>query len=286
MRLSWYADTGVAVFSIWQAGTCTGTFRLPIADLTRMIGTLSAGPPSGFGGPPPADAGYPASETGYLAAGPGYAEKPHPAAGPGYDGAYPAAAPGHDPLGYDSREDDPGDPRGAGYPGGPGYPGDPPYQGGEAGLPEPGYRGADAAARPGGHWDGGDPHYPPAGRQDGHPGRGSRVPFTGQHGRTFAQDYVRAFPGDRAGTFTGPLSPQLRPEPMPAFAAEAVPAQSGRSGRPGAGAGRTVPAATSDPAAAVYPADNGDPVLEPEERSGESFRYRAPALYEGRPSGR
>ena len=29
MRLSWYADTGVSVFSIWQGGTCTGTFRLP-----------------------------------------------------------------------------------------------------------------------------------------------------------------------------------------------------------------------------------------------------------------
>jgi len=27
MRLSWYADTGVAVFSIWQGGTCTGTTR-------------------------------------------------------------------------------------------------------------------------------------------------------------------------------------------------------------------------------------------------------------------
>ena len=35
MRLSWYADTGVAVFSIWQGGTCTGTFRLPIAPGTR-----------------------------------------------------------------------------------------------------------------------------------------------------------------------------------------------------------------------------------------------------------
>src|SRR5215472_11898772 len=29
MRLSWYTDTGIAVFSIWQGGTCTGTFRLP-----------------------------------------------------------------------------------------------------------------------------------------------------------------------------------------------------------------------------------------------------------------
>jgi hypothetical protein len=44
MRLSWYADTGVAVFSIWQAGTCTGTFRLPMAELTRMIETLRRGP--------------------------------------------------------------------------------------------------------------------------------------------------------------------------------------------------------------------------------------------------
>jgi len=44
MRLSWYADTGVAVFSIWQGGTCTGTFRLPIADLPRMVDALQRGP--------------------------------------------------------------------------------------------------------------------------------------------------------------------------------------------------------------------------------------------------
>lgn len=51
MRLSWYADTGVAVFSIWQAGMCTGTFRLPIGDLSRMIETLERGP-SGHGRAP------------------------------------------------------------------------------------------------------------------------------------------------------------------------------------------------------------------------------------------
>src|SRR5919108_5353938 len=54
MRLSWYADTGVAVFSIWQGGTCTGTFRLPIADLPRMIDALQRGPHGGAreaGGP-------------------------------------------------------------------------------------------------------------------------------------------------------------------------------------------------------------------------------------------
>ena len=44
MRLSWYADTGVAVFSIWQGGTCTGTFRLPMDDLDRMIESLHRGP--------------------------------------------------------------------------------------------------------------------------------------------------------------------------------------------------------------------------------------------------
>src|SRR5690348_7645738 len=52
MRLSWYADTGVAVFSIWQGGTCTGTFRLPIADLPRMIATLQRGPQGSGGGQP------------------------------------------------------------------------------------------------------------------------------------------------------------------------------------------------------------------------------------------
>ena len=44
MRLSWYADTGIAVFSIWQGGRCTGTFRLPIDDLPRMIEILQRGP--------------------------------------------------------------------------------------------------------------------------------------------------------------------------------------------------------------------------------------------------
>ena len=44
MRLSWYADTGVAVLSIWQGGMCTGTFRLAIADLPRMVATLQRGP--------------------------------------------------------------------------------------------------------------------------------------------------------------------------------------------------------------------------------------------------
>src|ERR1700693_4636574 len=47
MRLSWYSDTGIAVFSIWQGGTCTGTFRLPMDDLSRLMDSLRRGVPGG-----------------------------------------------------------------------------------------------------------------------------------------------------------------------------------------------------------------------------------------------
>src|ERR1700753_371341 len=43
MRLSWYANSGVAVFSIWQGGTCTGTFRLPAEELARLVDSLQRG---------------------------------------------------------------------------------------------------------------------------------------------------------------------------------------------------------------------------------------------------
>src|SRR6185437_14525077 len=76
MRLSWYADTGIAVFSIWQGGTCTGTFRLamdaapepytgallalggatplPLPGEADRRGGQSDGPsgPAGYGGEP------------------------------------------------------------------------------------------------------------------------------------------------------------------------------------------------------------------------------------------
>jgi hypothetical protein len=72
MRLSWYADTGVAVFSIWQGGTCTGTFRLPMDDLTRMIEALRRGP-QGQRGPGEGSAGRDVS--------PGRSGAPMPGAG-------------------------------------------------------------------------------------------------------------------------------------------------------------------------------------------------------------
>ena len=58
MRLSWYANSKVAVFSIWQGNRCTGTFRLPFADLTRMVQALQAGPPIGVPAGPPSAGGY------------------------------------------------------------------------------------------------------------------------------------------------------------------------------------------------------------------------------------
>jgi hypothetical protein len=78
MRISWYADTGVAVLSIWQGGMCTGTFRLAIADLPRMVETLQRGP---AGQRRDWDAQVPGevfAQVPRMAAGPGPAMEPSP----------------------------------------------------------------------------------------------------------------------------------------------------------------------------------------------------------------
>src|SRR5579859_1536685 len=103
MRLSWYADSAVAVFSIWQGNRCTGTFRLPFADLVRMVETLQSGPPahpaSAASRQPgaaaiagPADA-YPVTashEAPYSARGRGPAASARPGQGR-HDGSRPSA---------------------------------------------------------------------------------------------------------------------------------------------------------------------------------------------------
>jgi hypothetical protein len=77
MRLSWYADTGISVFSIWQGGTCTGTFRLSQEELPRLMESLQRGAhgdprdPRGTGGFPRQLPGAPTDPR--LAALPGYA---------------------------------------------------------------------------------------------------------------------------------------------------------------------------------------------------------------------
>jgi hypothetical protein len=102
MRLSWYADTGVAVLSIWQGGMCTGTFRLAIADLPRMVETLQRGPGAqqpGWDGETPgqAFAGPPGDATAQgHAMGPmsGQMMQPGPADFPGGHPDYLAESPG------------------------------------------------------------------------------------------------------------------------------------------------------------------------------------------------
>ena len=86
MRLSWYADTGVAVFSIWQGGTCTGTFRLPIADLPRMVEALQRGPHGEARGS--RDARGPAEQHGRADQRGRQQREPGPEPDTGYSGEY------------------------------------------------------------------------------------------------------------------------------------------------------------------------------------------------------
>lgn len=43
LRVTWHTDAGVVVLSLWRAGTCSGTFRLAIADVPALIDVLRAG---------------------------------------------------------------------------------------------------------------------------------------------------------------------------------------------------------------------------------------------------
>jgi hypothetical protein len=187
MRLSWYADSAVAVFSIWQGNRCTGTFRLPFGDLDRMVQTLQWGPGGTGHYPRPAaidepDYGY--QQAGYDAGdyapagydGPGYEHGPG-----GYEGYedYGDGAANYEGVGYDGYEnaayasaDDqsPGyhDPRG--------------YQAGGAGFGGPGYD------RPGYAGAGYDADYP-------------------DHGSAGGQTPVRDGGGyERTGTYDGAAS--------------------------------------------------------------------------------
>jgi hypothetical protein len=158
MRLSWYADTGVAVFSIWQAGMCTGTFRLPIGDLSRMIEILERGPAPQGRGRAPVSGGRRGPEQGRGEYGEypaeddeiGLLDSPTGSGGQGgYGGADYSAEYGatgqYAQGGYDARPADPGD-RGPGDRGtGAGRPTDggtadyPAADYGSAGYGDPGY---------------------------------------------------------------------------------------------------------------------------------------------------
>lgn len=195
MRLSWYADSRVAVFSIWQGDRCTGTFRLPFGDLARMAETLQRGPrPSaaGAGGPAhgidvnappgatahyPAQAGYPdrrqlASREPFLdtpryADGPDYADAPSYTGGPSYTDApsyagAPRFAGGPNYAGVPNYADEPN------YADARGYSDVPSYAARSAVAADRGYDDAEPAGQwlaapvvPGG-WPGAGSEEPPA----------------------------------------------------------------------------------------------------------------------------
>ena len=43
LRVSWHAEADLVVLSLWQGGTCAGTFRLPVEEVPDLIETLRAG---------------------------------------------------------------------------------------------------------------------------------------------------------------------------------------------------------------------------------------------------
>src|SRR6266480_4734807 len=145
MRLSWYADTGVAVFSIWQGGTCTGTFRLPIADLPRMVEALRRGP---HGHDDQVTGEQPGSREPRLPAAPGPPPRPEldRDIGTGQTAAVHAPPAGPEPTGYRAGPEPTGyraGPEPTGYRAGPeptGYQAGPEPTGYQAGPePPPGY---------------------------------------------------------------------------------------------------------------------------------------------------
>jgi hypothetical protein len=187
MRLSWYADSAVAVFSIWQGNRCTGTFRLPFADLARMVETLQSGPPSR------AQDATPRHHSG--------------AAFAGSHGAYPVTA-SHRAPGY---PDQPGHQARGQSAGAPAHPRQPPYRdananaaagpvsrGNAPGYSDHGYQGESfppAAYR--------DRRDGPAGYPDPRLPAGHPAAEHGAHGRPSSPDY-RGEPGyPRTGQYYG-----------------------------------------------------------------------------------
>jgi hypothetical protein len=138
MRLSWYADTGVAVFSIWQGGMCTGTFRLPIGDLGRMIEILQRGPH-----------GYYEDDAGERG-GPGYGES-------AYDADYEADYAGENDGEYRASEDGRGNYGSTEY-------GRPDDSAGDYGRPE--YGAGKSGPADYGDADYGDPDHSGSGRRE------------------------------------------------------------------------------------------------------------------------
>lgn len=43
LRVSWHAEAGLVVLSLWREGVCAGTFRLAVEEVPDLIDVLRAG---------------------------------------------------------------------------------------------------------------------------------------------------------------------------------------------------------------------------------------------------
>jgi hypothetical protein len=46
LRVSWHADEGLVVLSLWRGNVCAGSFRLPAAEVPALIEALAVALPS------------------------------------------------------------------------------------------------------------------------------------------------------------------------------------------------------------------------------------------------
>ena len=43
LRVSWHHEAGMVVLSLWREGSCSGTFRLPVAEVPALVEVLREG---------------------------------------------------------------------------------------------------------------------------------------------------------------------------------------------------------------------------------------------------
>jgi hypothetical protein len=42
LRVSWHPEADIVVLSVWHAGTCAGSFRLPVDEVSALIDVLQS----------------------------------------------------------------------------------------------------------------------------------------------------------------------------------------------------------------------------------------------------
>lgn len=67
LRVSWHAEDGLVVLSLWDGGRCTGTVRVAAADVPALVEALQLGLRPPVLGPPPEPIGpLPPDEPGLV----------------------------------------------------------------------------------------------------------------------------------------------------------------------------------------------------------------------------